>query len=581
MAFLAASVDQWQRRRGAAVLVGIVLVLGLLGGRLIQINTTLRRGLTAIAARQQKGISTLPARRGMIFDARGRVVALSRQVSDVFVDPSLVEDVGALAAEVAARTNVPVADIIKKIEGKRGSRFVVIASGVDEICAEAIRAMRHRAVGLTNRAVRDYPLGRSMAHALGWVGRDGHGLEGVELAYDGHMSGEAGRRATIRDVRRRAMRQLGSSTVPPADGGHVVLTLDAEIQRITEDALADGAGAYEAQSGVAVVLSPNDGDVLAMACWPTFDPGEPATKESLAIRRNRLLTDPVEPGSTFKPIVGCGALDGAFISPSEKIDCHQGVHYFGSRRVKDTKPNGLMDLKGIIARSSNIGMALIGQRMGNEGLHETIRRFGFGERTGVGGRAESAGVVYPLRRWDSYSTVSIPFGYEVLVTPLQLARAFAAIVNDGILVKPRLVKALLSADGEVVESIAGGEVVRRVTSSASAAYMSKEVLVAVVEEGGGRRAKAGPYRVLGKTGTAKLVDGACGVYEPDAYLSLFVGAAPVSTPRLVVLVMIRRPNASKGYYGGTVSAPVVGRIVAESLAYLEVIPDDPPAMAGL
>ncbi len=564
------SLDQAQRRSGTLLLTAIGALLVALGARLVYINTALHSRLAAVASRQQQGSSIIPARRGMIFDARGRIVALSRLVPDVFVDPALVKDVDELADELAARVNHPAAKIAAKIRQRTSFRFAMIAPRVDAVTAEAVRAMGRPAVGLLDRAQRGYPLGGSMAHVLGWVGHDGCGLEGIELAYDQHLRGKDGRHATIRDARRRALRRSGRSTVSPIDGGHLVLTIDAEIQRITEEALARGIAEFEAISGVAIVMSPINGDILAMGCLPTFDPNDPVSPASAAARRNRAVTDPVEPGSAFKPIVACGALDGGFISPTERIDCQMGSYRIGHRVVRDTTPHGLMDIRGIITRSSNIGMSIIAQRMGNEVLHDTIRRFGFGERTGIECPGEGTGVVHPLHRWTSYSTASVAFGYELLVTPLQLINAFAAIVNDGVLLRPRLVKKLLKPDGEVAYLFQSPRIVRRVVSSKVARYMARDLLVSVVENGSGRRARSGPYRVLGKTGTAKLAYPDRSGYEPGAYLSLFVGAAPATEAQIVVLVMIRRPNQNIGYYGATVAAPVVGEILAKTLLYLEV-----------
>ncbi len=563
--------DQRQRPLAALLLAGVVLLLIGLGARLLHINTTLRPGLMAIADRQQQGSWVIPARRGAILDVQGRVIAVSRSQPDVFVDPARTEDVGKLAGELAARVNMSPVDILDKINHRPGSRYVVIARRVDEVTADAIRAMPSPAVGLTDRVIRTYPLGESLAHVLGFVGHDGQGLEGVELAYDGHLSGEDGRRASIRDGRRRAMwkrEEPGRCSADPIDGGSIVLTIDAEIQRITEEAVAKRVRLFEAESGVGIVMSPKTGDVLAMACVPTFDPNR-ASEVPPELRRNRAVTDPVEPGSTFKPFIACGALDGEFVTTDEKIDCHMGRYQIGRRTVTDVHPYGLLNLAGIITHSSNIGMTIVGNRMGNEALHRTIRGFGFGEPTGIDFPGEASGFVYPLPRWTSYSTVSVTFGYEVGVTPLQLASAMCSLVNDGIQLRPRLVRRLLAPDGEVVESFKP-EVVRRTVSTEAARYMSLELLVAVVETTGGRRAQVGPYRILGKTGTAKLSYSDRRGYEPDAYLSTFIGAAPVYDPELVALVMVRRPNARLGYYGSVVSARGVGEILSASLAYLGV-----------
>ncbi|MEK7731369.1 MAG: penicillin-binding protein 2, partial [Planctomycetota bacterium] len=403
----------------------------------------------------------------------------------------------------------------------------------------------------------------------------GAGLEGIEAAFDSHLRGKDGWQGTIHDARRRALRSSDEEMIPPTDGGHVVLTIDAEIQRMAEQALAESVTRVEAESGIAIVMSSRTGEILAMACYPTFDPNDPGSV-STDVRRNRSVTDPVEPGSTFKPFIVCGALDGSHISATELIDCHMGTRTIGSRTITDVKPHGMMDVKGIITHSSNIGMSMIAERMGNPALHNTLRRFGFGTKTGIECPGEAEGRVYPLKRWSKLSTASVGMGYEVLVSPLQLINGFATIINDGVMLRPRIVKRLLGPGGEAVgdsDSPSAGRRIGRVVSSRIARYVTEELLVSVVENGSGRGAKLEHYRVLGKTGTTKLIYRNGKDYEPGAYLGTFVGAAPVERPALVALVMIRRPNPRVAYYGSAIAAPAVGEILGQALPYLGVPPD--------
>jgi len=568
-----ASIDQFQRRSGVVLLLCAAVLLLSLGGRLVYINSTLRDRLLSVAERQQQGGSTLSARRGMVLDARGRVVAATEQHPDVFVDPSRIEDIDEFANRLSPRVNLPAAKIAEKIRRRPQSRFVVIASGVDDITAEAVRAMRDPAVNLDARSIRTYPLGDSIAHVLGWVGRDGAGLEGIEAAFDSHLRGKDGWRGTIHDARRRVLRSSDEEMIPPFDGGHVVLTIDAEIQRIAEQALADSVKRVEAESGIAIVMSPQSGEILAMACYPTFDPNDPGAV-STDVRRNRAVTDPVEPGSTFKPFIVCGALDGSYISATEMFDCHMGTRTIGSRTIKDVKPHGMMDVKGIITHSSNIGMSMIADRMGNPALHATMRRFGFGSKTGVECPGEAEGRVLPLKSWSKLSTASVGMGYEVLISPLQLINGFATIINDGVMLRPRIIKRLLGPGGETARDSESPQIVGRVVSSRIARYVTDELLVSVVENGSGRGAKLEHYRVLGKTGTTKLMYRDGKIYEPGAYLGTFVGAAPVERPALVAMVMIRRPNPRLAYYGSAVAAPAVGEILGQALPYLGVPSDN-------
>ncbi len=571
--------DSGHRLRGAVWLAAIGVVFVALGGRVVYINSTLRADLLKVADKQQHSNSIIPARRGRIVDTRGRVVAVTRYVPDVFLDPMGSDDIVAVAEELSPRLNVPVEEIMDKVNRRPNSRFIVVARGVDEVTAEAVRAMKSAGVGLVNRPTRSYPLGRSMAHVIGFVGRDAHGLEGIELSCDDHLAGRDGQLGSIRDARRRGLWRSDDVRCEPVDGGDVVLTIDAEVQRIAEDALRRTVKKFEAESGVAVVMVPGSGEVLAMASAPDFDPNEAGEAQPDA-RRNRVITDPTEPGSTFKPFIASGALEAGIITTSEKINCRMGRHRFGKRLVTDTKPHGMLDLTGIITYSSNIGMATIGTRMGNGVLHETIRRFGFGERTGIRCPGESSGTVYGLRHWNSYSTTSVSFGYEVGVTPIQLTRAFCAILNGGELLRPRVVRRFLAPNGSVTASFDIPEVDRRVMSEKTATYLSQEALVSVVQRGTVKRHFPGPYRVLGKTGTAKLPYRDRSGYEPGAYVSTFMGASPAADPKLAVVVIIRRPNAKIGYYGATVAAPAVSEIISGALVYLKIPPDDALALGG-
>ncbi len=570
-----------RRKSAAALLAGVTALLLGLGGRLVQINIELRDRLLSIAEKQRLGSTIVPARRGMILDRRGRVVAATEYQPDIFVDAACVEDVDDVSARLGPPLNLPPERIKALILARRESRYVVLANRVDDITSQAVRALNLPAVGLSEQAVRTYPLGESMAHVLGWVGRDGTGMEGIELEFDRRLRGKDGRRGTIRDARRRGIKASEESAIPPTDGGHVVLTIDAEIQRIAESALAHGVEEVQAQSGVAVVVAPTSGEVLAMACYPAFDPNN-AAQVSAWIRRNRAVTDPTEPGSTFKPFIVSKALEGNFVSTTEQIDCHMGHHFFGSREIIDSHSFGMLDLKGILTHSSNIGMVTIAERMGNPALHEIVRRFGFGEKTGIDFPGESEGLVRPLRKWGRMTTQSVAMGYEISVTPLQLVMAFSAIVNDGVLLRPRLVRRVLGPDGVAVMDNDLPVVLGRSIPSSIAQQLSHEFLPAVVEDGSGKAAKLDGYRVLGKTGTAKLPYVDRRGYEPGAYMGAFMGAAPFrewGPPELAVLVMIRRPDPALGYYGGAISAPVVGEILQHSLAYLGVPRDGDESVA--
>ncbi len=566
------ALDRTQRIRGAVLLSILFLGFGGLAARLIQINVEHAPRLLALARQQQEASAVIPARRGMIVDRRGRVAASSELIPDVFIDPALSKDLPQLAGALAARLNIAPHEILAKVSANPKSRYVVVATRVDEVTAQAVREMKEPAVGLTKSFVRHYPLGESLAHVIGYTGRDGHGQEGMELVFDKHLAGSDGHRATIRDARRRALRRVEGGIRYPTDGGHVVLTVDAEIQRIAEAALADAVAEFDAEGGIVMVMQPRTGEVLAMGGLPTFDPNQ-FRDDSSEARRNRAVTDPVEPGSTIKVFIATGALEKGFVRPGEMFDCEMGKYYQGSRLIKDEHPYGMMDIAGIIKKSSNIGMTKLAERIDKKSLHDIVRQFRFGTPTGIECPGENAGIVTPMSRWSHMTSTSVSFGYEVGMTPLQLCTAFCAIVNHGEMMKPRVVRQLLGPDGTEVEARDAPVSLGMVAKADIAKYVADEILVGVVSEGTGRGAKLEHYNVLGKTGTAKLTYQDRKGYEPGAYLSTFMGAAPASDPQVAVMVMVRRPNAAKGYYGGTVSAPAVGKILGEVLAYLQIPPE--------
>jgi cell division protein FtsI (penicillin-binding protein 3) len=565
------------RRVAAVVLTGLALVFAGLVVRLVYIHVALSPQLLALADQQQQSWTTIPARRGMILDDRGRIFATSRMRYSVFADPGMIEDPAEVGAKLASILEMPAGEIENLIRTSGRPRFCWLKRRVDDPQAEAVRALKLAGVGLQGEFERTWPMHETAAQVIGFVGAEGCGLEGIEALYENHLHGNDGQRSTLRDARRRILGAGREDSTLPADGGHVVLTIDSVVQEIVEARLARQVQEFEAEYGVAIVMSPKTGDVLAMANYPTFDPNNYAAADQ-SLRRNRTVTDPVEPGSAFKPFVACGALEGGYASTTELIDCHNGLHYFGGRRMHDTKPHGLLTVRDIVVYSSNIGMGELGTRMGNEPLYEVVTRFGFGSPTAIGLRGESAGIVLPTKHWSGYSKTSVPMGQELAVTPLQLATAFCAIANGGELLRPRIVRSLLDAGYRPRQVFAGPQVVRRAVDPEVARYMMEEVLPGVVERGG-PRLKVEGYAMGGKSGTAQVPRTDRKGYEPNAYLSTFIGTAPVDDPQIVVLTMIRRPKVSKGYYGATVAGPVVRDIVRSTLQYYQVPEERDDAVA--
>lgn len=574
--------DRRESLIGATILVGVALALAGLTARLVHINTSLKPKLDARLGAQQTGKSALPSRRGLILDRNGRTLAGSRLRPSVFADPVLIgkKEFAQIARQVGPVLSLPAGQIEELLRENRSRRFCWLKRRLEPEEADGIKRLKLPGVRLRNEPQRFYPLNSLMAQTIGIVSRDGRGLEGVELLHDAHLRGRDGQQIAIYDgrKRRRPIWLKFNRTVPASDGGHVVLTLDAVIQGFVEHELAATVEAYEAESAVGVVMSPRTGEILAMGQYPTFDPNDFAASPAER-RRNQVIADAVEPGSTFKPFVACGALAHGVVVPGESIFCHHGQHYFGRRLVHDVHPRGDLTFEEIIVKSSNIGMATLGERMGAAAIHETLGRFGFGSPTGVDLPGEASGMVTPLTRWTSYSTSSVTFGQEIAATPIQLATAFCAIVNGGTLLVPRVTKEIWSADGERIKHWQRPDVVGRILPADVADYMTQRILVQVVEEGGGKYAALDDWQVLGKTGTAQIAYADRRGYEPDAYLGSFIGAAPAENPEIVVLVMVRKPNPQLGYYGSKVAAPAVGAIMQKTLPYLGV-PPSPPTERG-
>ncbi|NOX60097.1 MAG: penicillin-binding protein 2 [Planctomycetes bacterium] len=564
--------DARHRQIKAARVVFVVALLLFVGlaVRLVVINTVMSERLLDIAASQQHSKMVIDARRGTILDVRGRLFAGSRPLYSVFADPARIEQPDQVARQLAAVLDVDAGELENAIRSSSAPRFCWLKRLIDDAQADAIRSMGIYGVGMRSEFERYWPMGETASHVLGFSGADGHGLGGLERKFDAHLSGKEGYRTTLRDARRRAIGGAASSIVPPQDGGHLVMTIDSVVQHMVEKRLAEQVEQYDAESGVAIVMAPRTGDVLAMACVPTFDPNRYKDFSS-ARRRNRAVTDPVEPGSVFKPFIASVALDRGFVDPHEMIDCHNGLYRFGGRLMNDTSPHGEMTLKDIVVFSSNIGMGIIGTRMGDEALYEAVTRFGFGEKTQIGVAGESAGLVPGTKNWSSYSKTSIPMGHYLAVTPIQLVTAFSSIFNGGYLLRPRLVRSRLNADFSPDASFLKPDVIRRVIPEEIAHYMATEVLPAVVGRHPANLDVAG-YPAAGKTGTAQVPDLVNGGYEHGAYLSSFIAAAPYDDPQIVVLVMILKPDKALGYYGSKVAGPAVRDITRSVLQYLEVPP---------
>ncbi|QDU70993.1 peptidoglycan D,D-transpeptidase FtsI family protein [Mucisphaera calidilacus] len=559
----------------ATVLLGFVS-LGFVAvfGRVAQLTMN-PDGLIIERMALQHRERSLDAGRGGLVDRRGRPLAITHTGYRIFVDPYLIDDPLMFAPTVGGKLGLDPVAIDRMLSEREGSRYIVIDPDPPAYRVRSARELDINGLAVETYLKRTYPLASLGGQVIGFVGVDGDGLEGIERLFDDQLDSRQGHfRATV-DARRRQLWVEPNAFEPQSDGQTVRLAMDSTIQAIAERQLVEAVERYHAGSGQMIVMDPWSGDLLAVAHAPLFDPNHvrQSTEEQ---RRLRVVTDIFEPGSILKPLIWASLTDAGAASPYEVIDCEDdGVYRSPRGRVlRDDKPHGSITWEQVLITSSNIGMAIVAQRVPIRDLHDAVTRLGFGQATGSGFPREAVGIVRPRHRWNHYSQTSIPMGHEIGVTGLQMVRAFATLANDGLLVRPRLV-----LDDTPVEQ-------RRVLTPEMSRYV-RTVLDRVVTEGTGRHARSDLYRIFGKTGTAQLPNLEQGGYYEHRYVSSFIAGAPTENPRLIVACFIHDPDRSIGHYGGTVAAPAVRNVIEQSLAYLGVPPrtnlrgsDDPRRVAG-
>lgn len=557
------------------LLICLFLLVGFTGlsARLYDLQFQEKQRLDQASRVQRFAVVYRSPQRGLITDRCGRVLAASNTIYNVFAEPRLLQDAERYKLTAAALQTIlelPGHELAKQIFEARNPGFVRILRDITPAQRDAIADARIPGVGIEEVPKRYYPAGPLTGHVIGFIGAESTGLAGLELKYDSLLQGKQGRVTYVVDVQRRPLAADPEGRAPVQNGNNLVLTIDAVIQQYVRQALKNQMEAYEAESAVGLVMDPWTGAILAMVSLPDYDPKEFSTASDNQLK-NRILTDPYEPGSIFKPIVAAIALDSGTITAEEKFDCEDGywasyggIHEFGNHQF------GMLNVREIILHSSNIGMAKIGLKMNQRTLHDGLRLFGFASPTGVDLTGEDPGLLRPTSQWSKYSPTRIAFGHEVSVTAIQIAQAYCILANGGTLIQPHLVRAVVDADGnltDVTHSVAGaGYVLKPETVN----WMVQEALTAVVEEGTGDKAAIEGVKVFGKTGTANIAL-PTGGYDTSNYVSTFVGGAPADNPRVIVLVSLRKPNRSlgKGYSGGRVATPVFREILENTLAYLD------------
>ncbi|RJP24813.1 MAG: PASTA domain-containing protein [Candidatus Abyssobacteria bacterium SURF_5] len=518
---------------------------------------------------QRKTALTVQPRRGIIYDRNFVPLATSIVQEVLCVAPHQIKDLEEAAQKLSPYAQMSPNQIVKKISSS-DLYLVYLRRGLDVQTAEKIKQLNLKGVEFRSESSRRYPKGTLASNLIGIANIENKGIEGIEFRYNDELAGEAGKQILIRDNSRREIVALTQTVKEAQDGNHVVLTIDEVIQYITEKALEDIVDEFDPEGASAVVLDPKTGEVLAIANRPTFDPNLPATfkKEKL---RNRVVTDVYEPGSTFKPIAAAAALEHGVISPDDRVYCELGAMRYHGHTFNDVHPYGEITFSDVLAHSSNIGMIKVVSLLQPQWLYDYIRNFGFGEPTNVGLPGESPGIVHPPSVWSGLSMGAIPIGQEIGATSLQLAVAFSAIANEGVLMRPYVVSAVLDSDRAPLKQFAP-QALRRVIRPATAQMLTK-MLVDVTNSGTGAAAKIAGYACAGKTGTAQKADLVNGGYCRGKYVAVFAGFVPADDPVACIVVMADSPKGK--YYGGSVAAPAFKKIAQGILNRLEIPPTNP------
>lgn len=560
--------DQRVRLRAGIVGGFFLVLLGVVTAQAVRVQVFQGPLLSEKASREYERGIVVQGKRGAIRDRGGIPLAVSIDSQDIAVSPHKIPDRQAAISQLAAALEKPVKTIAAELDSGRG--FVWLNRQAVPRHVEAVKALNITGVTFIPGHSRCYPNKTLAAQLVGFAGVDGKGLEGMEYYFNDQLAGREESVTFMRDAKGRWF----EGERPPESlvrGNDVVLTLDATIQNISQKALEAAVNQHNAKSGMAIVMAPATGEILALAHYPFFNPNQYKDADRFAWR-NRAVTDAFEPGSTLKIFGAAAALDSGKMTSSTQYFCENGKYRIGRHTIHDTKPHGWLSLQDIIKYSSNIGSVKMAEQLGAEQLHAYLYDFGFGQRTGVSCPGEAAGSLSPYRSWKPIDTSAISFGHGISVTALQLITAASALANDGVLMKPQLVRSVVAPDGRILRSWAP-EPVRRVVSSETAAEMRRILETATTTGGTGTKAVPKGYRVCGKTGTARKLDES-GNYTKSSHVASFVGFLPAENPQISILVVVDEPR--KDHYGGSVAAPVFRQIAIESLAYLNVPPGHDP-----
>jgi cell division protein FtsI (penicillin-binding protein 3) len=554
--------------RARVLLLAAILAVafGGLTARLAWLQVARHADLVVLAERQYSRTVVLHAQRGPIVDRHGAPLATSAPAESVFAQLRSVGDPVRVAARLAPIVGVPAAELHSVLTSSKP--FVWLRRRLDPAAAARVRDLREPGLGFLPEPLRLYPNRELAAHVVGFEGVDG-GLEGIERSWNAELAGTPGKALVERDALGRDVLQQ-RILEPPAPGHGVMLTIDQTIQYLAEREIDAAFRRTGARAAMAVVMEPRTGDLLAIAARPTFNPNTFLDVPSRDAWRNRAVTDPFEPGSTFKVILAAAALEEHVVAPDDRIFAENGKITIARTTVHDWKKYGWLTFSEVLQNSSNVGAIKIGLALGGDRYHRYMAAFGFGAPTGVGLAGESRGQLRDPTHWSALSLATMSIGQEVSVTALQLVTAFAAIANGGTRVQPRLVRATFDAAGREIRRVEP-RAVRQVIAPETARTLTR-ILVRVVDDGTGHNAAIPGYEVAGKTGTAQKLDPATRRYSRAPGVLSFVGFVPADDPKLVMLVMLDEPKTER--WGSEAAAPIFAAIGRDVLRYLEVPPHD-------
>jgi cell division protein FtsI (penicillin-binding protein 3) len=514
------------------------------------------------ARRQRLRRIDLPAPRGAIYDRRGGELAISVPARTVYANPRQVTDALSEAKALAPLLGRPEWSVANEL--KRSNGFVYLARRTGVQTGSRISSLRLPGVGVLDEARRLYPAQQLGANVVGFIGTDQRGLSGVEYAYQELLGGKAGFRVLEQDPLGRRIPQGVYNEVPPVPGSDLVLTIDPDIELAAERALEQASKATHANGGMVVVLDPRSGEILAMASSPSFDPNAIGSIDPAATR-HRAVNDAFEPGSINKVVVASAVLQEGIMRPSDQIWVPSQIK-IGDQTFLEKEGARSVDLRAILAQSSNLGAILLAEKTGPRKLNEYFRRFGYGRVTGLDFPGETAGVLPSLQRWST-SLPTMAIGQGLSVSLLQVAQVYSTLANDGVAIEPRLVSGWVDPSGTFHRPAASLQ--RRVVN-AQTAHTMRDLLRSVVSaEGTGPLAAVSGFQIAGKTGTA--LKPVAGGY--DGYMSSFVGMLPAAAPQLVIAVTLDNPTPS---YGGLAAAPVFSQIATQAVRILHIAPAPPP-----